>query len=198
MSPRSKKLAEMMKAESRGAILSAALELFAKRGYSATTTDEIAKKAKVSKGLIFAHFGTKQDILLAILDEQIGRLMPGLDDRNDTRPAKEKFISLIDAWVEIVKTEPLLVRLSLQLNLDDEYRKLLKTKGKQYYDAVFSRLRDLLEQLGSRDPDLDCLLLTFIFDGITANYTVAPQMFSIDAIKDHLIKTLLSRWESRT
>jgi AcrR family transcriptional regulator len=186
-----------MKAESRGAILAAALELFAKRGYSATTTDEIAKKAKVSKGHIFAHFGTKQDILMAILDEQIGRLMPGLDDGSELRSAKEKFISLIDAWVEVVKTEPLLVRLSLQLNLDDEYRKLLKTKGKQYYDAVFGRLRDLVKQLGSKDPDLDCLLLTFVFDGIMANYTVAPQLFSIDAFKDHLIETLLSRWESR-
>jgi AcrR family transcriptional regulator len=197
MSPRSKKLAETMKAESRGAILAAALELFAKRGYSATTTDEIAKKAKVSKGHIFAHFGTKQDILMAILDEQIGRLMPGLDDGSELRSAKEKFISLIDAWVEVVKTEPLLVRLSLQLNLDDEYRKLLKTKGKQYYDAVFGRLRDLVKQLGSKDPDLDCLLLTFVFDGIMANHTVAPQLFSIDAFKDHLIETLLSRWESR-
>lgn len=194
MSPRSKKLAGTMKAESRGAILAAALELFAKRGYSATTTDEIAKKAKVSKGHIFAHFGTKQDILMAILDEQIGRLMPGLDDGSELRSAKEKFISLIDAWVEVVKTEPLLVRLSLQLNLDDEYRKLLKTKGKEYCDAVLGRLRDLVKQLGSKDPDLDCLLLTFVFDGITANYTVAPQLFSIDAFKDHLIETLLSRW----
>ena len=103
MSPRSKKLAETMKAESRGAILAAALELFAKRGYSAATTDEIAKKAEVSKGLIFAHFGTKQDILMAILDEQIGRLMPGLNDGSELRSAKEKFISLVDAWVEVVR-----------------------------------------------------------------------------------------------
>ena len=60
MSPRSKALSEQMKAKSRSAIFSAALELFAKKGFSSTTADEIARKAKVSKGLIFSHFSTKK------------------------------------------------------------------------------------------------------------------------------------------
>ncbi len=35
----------------------------------------------------------------------------------------------------------------------------------------------------------------FVFDGFVANYTVAPELFPVDEIKDHLIETLLSRWE---
>jgi len=34
----------------------------------------------------------------------------------------------------------------------------------------------------------------FVFDGIVANYTVAPELFPIDAIMEHLIETLLLRW----
>ena len=87
------------------------------------------------------------------------------------------------------------MRLTLQLNLDDEYRKLLKKKGKQYFEATFTRLSKLIGQLGSDKPELDCFLLMFVFDGIVANYTVAPELFPIDAIMEHLIETLLLRWE---
>jgi AcrR family transcriptional regulator len=186
-----------MKAKSRSAIISAAVELFAKKGFSATTTDEIARKAKVSKGLIFSHFATKQDILLAIYDEELERLLPKADEKDNARPAKERFISLVNSWLSLLKDEPSLVRLSLQMNLDEGWRKLLKRKGKQYIELYLDRMRDLLVQLGSKKPDLDSYLLGVLFDGITANYFVAPELFPIDAIKDHFIETLLSRWENQ-
>ena len=184
-----------MRGKTRQAIISASLELFAKHGYSATTTEKIAKKARISKGLIFAHFSTKQDILFAILDEEIERILPEFFKDNDPRPAKERFIAFVNSWLDVIKNEPLLVRLSLQLSLDEEYRKLMKKKGKQYSDVTFARLSKLIGQLGSDKPELDCFLLMFVFDGVVANYTVAPELFPIDSIKDHLIETLLSRWE---
>lgn len=47
-------------------IMSTAIEIFAQKGYSATTTSEIAKKAGVGEGTIFHHYKTKKDLLLAI------------------------------------------------------------------------------------------------------------------------------------
>ncbi len=195
--PRSKELSERMKAKSRSAIVSAALELFAKKGFSATTTDEIARKAKVSKGLIFSHFRTKQDILLAIIDEEIDLLLPKTNENDDARAPKDKLVSFINTWLSLLKDEPLLVRLSLQLNLDDGWRKILKRKGKRYIELYLDRMRNLLVQAGSKTPDLDCYLIGVFFDGISANYFVAPELFPIDAIKDHFIETLISRWEKR-
>ena len=199
MSPRSKSLSEKMKAESRSAILSSALELFARKGYSGTTTEEIAKKAGVSKGLIFAHFSTKEDILLTIFEEEVLRLIPNFDEADDSESPKAKFISLVNKWITLVETKPLLVRLSLRLNLDDAYRKLMRKKGKQFMGLYTGRMRTLLVQLGSKTPDLDLHLLNFVFDGNTTNYAVAPTLFPpIDTIKNHLIEIFLSRWESHS
>jgi AcrR family transcriptional regulator len=195
MSPRSRELSKQMKAESRKAVVSAALELFAKKGFSATTADEIAKKAKVSKGLIFTHFATKQDILLAIVDEQLERLFPIAFGNDDARSPRDKFLALINAWLNVMKDDPLLIRLTLQLNLDDAWRKLVKRKGKRYIEIYLGGLRDLIAQLGSKNPDLDCYLIAIFFDGIAANYTVAPELFPIDAVKDHFVEMLLSRWK---
>lgn len=47
-------------------IISAAIEIFSKKGYAATSTSEIAKKANVAEGTIFHHYKTKKDLLLAI------------------------------------------------------------------------------------------------------------------------------------
>lgn len=47
-------------------ILTAAIELFSEKGYEATSTNEIAKKAKVAEGTIFRYYKTKRDLLFAI------------------------------------------------------------------------------------------------------------------------------------
>jgi AcrR family transcriptional regulator len=50
------------------AIHTAARELFAKRGFSATTIDDIAKRAGVAKGAVYHHFGSKEEIFERVLD----------------------------------------------------------------------------------------------------------------------------------
>ncbi|MDP3064301.1 MAG: TetR/AcrR family transcriptional regulator [Chloroflexota bacterium] len=51
----------------RQQILDTALELFAERGYSATSTRALAQRLGVSEALIFRYFATKRDILLALI-----------------------------------------------------------------------------------------------------------------------------------
>ena len=48
-------------------ILQASLELFAGKGYSNTSTKDIAKAANVAEGTIFKHFGSKENLLYATL-----------------------------------------------------------------------------------------------------------------------------------
>ena len=47
-------------------IIYAAIEIFSEKGFQATTTNEIAKKANVAEGTIFRYYKTKKDLLLAI------------------------------------------------------------------------------------------------------------------------------------
>lgn len=53
--------------EKQKRILEAAIEIFSEKGYSATSTNEIAKKAGVAEGTIFRHYKTKKDLLLSII-----------------------------------------------------------------------------------------------------------------------------------
>ena len=54
--------------EVAAAILEAATDLFAERGPAATSIREIAARSKVNHGLVFRHFGTKEQLVGAVLD----------------------------------------------------------------------------------------------------------------------------------
>jgi AcrR family transcriptional regulator len=55
-----------------GEILAAALELFSKKGFSATRMDEVAARAGVSKGVIYLYFPDKSALLKALVQQATG------------------------------------------------------------------------------------------------------------------------------
>src|SRR3954453_3233684 len=57
--------------EAREELLSAALRVFARRGYREAGVDEIAAEAGYSKGALYWHFSGKEDLLLALIEERI-------------------------------------------------------------------------------------------------------------------------------
>jgi len=56
-------------------IIQAAIEIFAEKGFSASSTSEIARKAGVAEGTIFRHYKTKKDLLIAIIEPVIRNLL---------------------------------------------------------------------------------------------------------------------------
>ncbi|MDN4606783.1 TetR/AcrR family transcriptional regulator [Sporosarcina highlanderae] len=56
-------------------ILIAATEMFAEKGFAATSTNEIAKKAGVAEGTIFRHYKTKKELLLSIVTPMMVKML---------------------------------------------------------------------------------------------------------------------------
>lgn len=50
--------------EKKKKILEVSIDLFAKNGYSNTSTSQIAREAEVAEGTIFKHFGSKENLLI--------------------------------------------------------------------------------------------------------------------------------------
>lgn len=62
-------------AQRRESILSAATTVFAERGYSAATTDQVAKAAGISQPYVVRMFGTKEQLFVEALDRALNKLM---------------------------------------------------------------------------------------------------------------------------
>jgi AcrR family transcriptional regulator len=65
----------------RNQIILTAAELFSQKGFSGTTTKELAERAGVSEAIIFRHFATKDDLYSAILDLKVRQASEGVNER---------------------------------------------------------------------------------------------------------------------
>ncbi|HYB27181.1 MAG TPA: TetR family transcriptional regulator [Solirubrobacteraceae bacterium] len=99
-------LRERKKQQTREKIARVALELFAERGYDATTLADIAEAAEVAPRTIFAYYESKDDILLCQEVSFLGELKRRLDARppgTTTVDTLREFVSSIEAPDESAK-----------------------------------------------------------------------------------------------
>ena len=85
--------------ETRKAILKTALDCFSKRGYALTTFTDIAKRIKLSKGAVFWHFKTKEDLLAELIVQECRTYDPlhKLDDATTVAEVKAAFMDWAQA-----------------------------------------------------------------------------------------------------
>jgi AcrR family transcriptional regulator len=68
------------KALTRAAVLDAAAEQFIQRGFVATTIEDVAAAARVSKGTVYYHFADKADLFEAVFRDRQARLVQAVVD----------------------------------------------------------------------------------------------------------------------
>ncbi|HLN65818.1 MAG TPA: TetR family transcriptional regulator [Streptosporangiaceae bacterium] len=88
-------LRERSKARRRAAIIRAALELFAERGYDATTIADIAAAADVAPRTVAMYFASKLDIAMSRFSQSIDELTSALRSRGPG----ESGTAIIDGWL---------------------------------------------------------------------------------------------------
>ena len=59
----------------REQLLDVGRELFAERGFEATSIEEIAQRAKVSKPVVYEHFGGKEGVYAVVVDREMHYLL---------------------------------------------------------------------------------------------------------------------------
>jgi TetR/AcrR family transcriptional regulator len=91
----------MEKRDTRIAIISSAVEVFARKGYEKATIDEVAASANIAKGTVFYNFKSKEDIFFAILEQGTGEFTDLVGSRSAVgKSAAEKIEKAYDAAFE--------------------------------------------------------------------------------------------------
>ncbi|MFB6614042.1 ScbR family autoregulator-binding transcription factor [Streptomyces sp. NPDC056367] len=109
-------MAEQVRAiRTRQTILSAAAKVFEEHGYQAATISQILSEAGVTKGALYFHFQSKEDLALGVLAGQ-------QDERLAPPPRASKVQEIVDAVMlhaHRLQTNPM-VRASVRLSLDQQ------------------------------------------------------------------------------
>jgi AcrR family transcriptional regulator len=93
-------LRERKKQRTRDALADAAFDLFTRKGFEATTVDEIAEAVEVSSRTFFRYFAGKDDVVLASVDEQYSDVFAAFDLRPPDEPV---LTALRRATVEVLR-----------------------------------------------------------------------------------------------
>ncbi len=98
----------------RESILTAALEVFSQDGFSAARLEDIAQAAEVTRGAIYHHFGSKEELYIALVTERSAGV----------NQLAEEIVSQGGTSLEILRR--FLIGLFEYLNENEEYRALLE------------------------------------------------------------------------
>jgi AcrR family transcriptional regulator len=129
-------------------ITEAALTAFAEKGYAATRVDDVAKRAGVSKGLLYLYFKTKEDLFKAVIRSFVVPRIDALTAIVDSSElSAEEFLR--GPFFEFVKTlpgSPISILIRLMIAEGPKHPDLLQF----YWDNVVSRglaaITELLER----------------------------------------------------
>jgi len=180
-------------------ILAVATNLFASKGYAATSTKQIAKKVGVTEGLIFHYFPKKLDLLKAIIehrhnfvDEMLDALQ--LDTEIDTA---EKLKHIAKTWLTLHQQEREFVTIMLnESHTTVDVQNIFQETFHQIIDRFADYLQHLVEngELSSRQsPQVMALtffapLFLFFFSSDETNQD------SVDATEDKFLDDMVEQW----
>jgi TetR/AcrR family transcriptional regulator, cholesterol catabolism regulator len=91
------------RADTRQRLFEAAVELIAEQGFSATTVDDIALRAKVAKGTVYYNFASKTVLFEELLRHGIGLLTDEFRAAVAGKPPREAIAALVRAQLEYIR-----------------------------------------------------------------------------------------------
>jgi AcrR family transcriptional regulator len=162
------------KEQTRITILNLAQDLFSKKGFVCVTTIEIAQKAQVSHGSIFAHFSNRDELIIAAIERfgnsTVGRMHELADKRKSLRLVldahmqclleNERFYSNLIRECSILPHRAYLLVIAIQAGIS--------------HHIFLAAQREMQEgKIKSIAPDL--LFVTWI--GLIHHYLVNQEMF---------------------
>jgi AcrR family transcriptional regulator len=88
----------------RKRIVNAALNLFQTKGFDATTTKAIARKAGIAEGTVFNYFRSKEDIALHFFEQEVDQAIAAVRENPRLRkaPLEEKLFTLVHSQLEFL------------------------------------------------------------------------------------------------
>jgi len=122
MSPRTQQQFKEMREEKMTLIMDVALEHFANEGYYRTTINHIARHAKMSKGLMYNYFESKEALLKAIIHKSVNEIYRYLDFDKDASLSEKEFEFSIRKLNTLLQEKRYFWRLLLQLFMQNDVR----------------------------------------------------------------------------
>jgi AcrR family transcriptional regulator len=185
----SKTHTKLQREERRESILRGAAKAFVANGYDATTLDDIAREAGISRAFLYRHFDSKKDIYLAIIEDFRNKMHHDPSSSHNTRSLKDSLGPLI----ALAQSEPDAFRLLFRHAMrEPAFRASAEASHLLRQTVIEHELKPLLPDQEARHfaaallrDTILSMLLTWIDNGL-------PQPDRMPGLIVKVIQTILS------
>jgi len=169
--------------EARDELLTAALAVFARRGYRDAGVDDIAAEAGYSKGALYWHFSGKEELLMALLEERIDAplrerialLASAPPERDMSLEATRQFARRIDGEREAMLLEREYWSLAIR---DPDLRTRYAERQRELRDSLAAAMEARARHLGApglgMPADDAARIVMSIIGGLTVDELIEP------------------------
>jgi AcrR family transcriptional regulator len=179
-------------AETRDRLFRAALSLFARKGFAQTTVEDITNAADVGKGTFFNYFPSKEHVLIAFSDMQIGKLQDAVDSMRQSQEPMQGFLAgLIVRLTDEPARAPDVVRAILQANLSSSsVRNVMKEKHTRA-ERLLTELVQIGQDRGEFRRDIPALELAKVFRQTTLGTLLLWSVYGDDSLPQRINTALM-------
>ena len=181
------------KSQKRCAIIEAAIETFANKGFHRTKISDIAKHAGVADGTVYLYFENKDDLLIKSFDELISGKLEELrqfTDKEDTYV--NRLIKFFDYHVTLFTAKPYIARfMAIELRQSSEFYQ--KYPDYQPIKRYLTYLQELIEEAKKEGNlrDVDTVALSYIMFGTMdfalTEWATRNQPFDLLPMKERIV-----------
>lgn len=172
----------------RKEILDAALEVFSEVGYHKASINNIAKRAKISKGLIYNYFESKEQIIKEITVAGMSQFMKIFDPNKDGILTEEEFRFFIDKTFEIIDDDLRYWKVYFGIIVQADVMQIVFEDVMRVLIPFMETMTKYYAEKGVKNPEAYARLFGAMFDGITLNYAYDKENFPIEAVKEIMIE----------
>ena len=185
--PRTAVQNQEIRAVTRAKLLNAALELFALRGYAATSVDAIADAANVSAGLLYHHFDGKAALLNAIFEQSLADVQATFAAADREMRPQDRLPALLRSGAAIVPRHRNFWTVWYGLRMQRDVLKSLGPSVAQFTAAIVRTLERYLVDIDWPEAQIEARLLFAQIDGLFQHYVLDPEKFPLDDVIERLI-----------
>jgi AcrR family transcriptional regulator len=176
----------------REQLLDATKAVVGEQGFHGVSIEAVAKRARVSRPIVYGHFGDLGGLLEAMLvreaESALRQLAAVLPAEMESADPREALLSALRAYLEVVRADPVTWRLVLMPT--EGAPQLLRDQITRGRDAVIEVLAAAVGQEGSRgpgspDPELTARMLSAVADEAARLLLTHPRRFSIERLTRH-------------
>ena len=132
--------ARLTAAARRAQLIDVGRAVFAKHGYEATTVEEIAERARISKPVVYEHFGGKEGLYAVIVDREVEHIVGRIVEAVTSGSPRERLEQAVLAFLSYAKERP------------DGFAMLLR-ESEHRGSATFDRVIALARGARGADPE---------------------------------------------